>query len=126
MLGLAILAAIALRFLLPRWQKAPPNQVASVVARARGVRPTGPDGTWTRRDRLREAGYSSTVALFLLGLAWIGVEIEQRTLNGSSLNMVGGFLLLLGALGLVMAILTALISLGKAAMTPRTIDERSA
>jgi hypothetical protein len=122
MLGLAILAAIALRFLLPRWQKAPPNEVASMVARARGVQPTGPHGTWTRQDHLRAAGYSGTVALFLLGLAWIGGEIEQHTPNGSALDMFGGFLLLLGAIGLVMAILTALMSLGKAAMTRRPVD----
>ena len=120
MLGLAIIAAIVLRFALPRLQKNPPNPLVGSVVKQRGIQPTGPGGIWTRRDHLRAAGFSGTVALLLLGAVWLGVTIEERTQNGSTLNLLASGLLFLGAIGMLMACASALLSLMKAAVARPT------
>jgi hypothetical protein len=126
MLGFAILAAIVLRFALPRLQKHSRNPFVASVFKSRGIQPTGPDGQWTRRDHLRAAGFSGTVALLLLGVAWLGATIEQHTWNGVTLNLIASGVMFLGAIGLLMACASALISLAKAALTRPSIPEHGA
>ncbi len=53
----------------------------------------------------------------LFALAWLGGEVEQRTPNGSSLNLVAMGVLFLGAIGLLMAVIMAIVALAKAAFT---------
>jgi hypothetical protein len=120
MLGLAIIAAIALRILIPRWRKRPPNELAAVAVRSFGVRPTGPNGSWTKHDRLRAAGFSATVALGFAGLEWLGGVADTHTTNGSPANLAVAFVLLLGAIGLVLAAIMAVAHLVGAAIAPRT------
>ena len=122
MLGFAIIAAIALRILIPRWQKHPPNRAAATVVRPLGVHPTGPNGSWTRGDHFRAAGFSATVAIVCAAVAWLGGEIGQHTLNGSTVEMVATGLALLGSIGFIMAILMAAISLVKAAFARQPAD----
>ena len=125
MLGIALFAAIALRILIPRWQKQPPNKAAALATRQFGARPTGPNGRWTRGDRLRGAGWSATAALGLAAVAWVGGAIGEHTANGSTANMVASGVLFLGAIGLVMALIMAMIHLFAAAFTPASIDARA-
>ena len=126
MLGWAIIAAIALRVLIPRWQKRPPNRAAAVAARPLGVQPTGPDGTWTRRDYLRAAGFSSTVALGLAALTYAGGALAQRSAVGSTMDRVATGMMFLGGFGLVLAIGMTLIHLVKAAITRQPAEHHSA
>jgi hypothetical protein len=119
MLGLAIIAAIALRILIPRWRKRPPNELAAVAVRPFGLQHTGPNGAWTKGDRLRAAGFSATVALGFVGLAWLGGVADAHTANGSSANLAAGGVLLLGAIGLVLAAIMAVVHLIGAAIAPR-------
>ena len=126
MLGLAIIAAIALRILIPRWRKRPPNELAAIAVRPFGVQQTGPNGAWTRGDRLRAAGFSATVALGFAGLAWLAGEGETHTANGSPANLAAAGVLLLGALGLVLAAIMAVIHLIGAAIAPRTPESPGA
>ena len=122
MLGLAIVAAIALRILIPRWQKHPPNRAAATVVRPLGVHPTGPNGSWTRGDQLRAAGFSATVAIVCAAVVWLGAEIEQHVQNGSTAESVATGLLFVGMIGFVLAILMAAISLAKAALARPPVD----
>lgn len=108
MLGWAILAAIVLRIVIPRWQKQPPNRAAAIAVGVRGVQPSGPNGVWTRGDRLRAAGFSGTVALGLAALTWLGGFASGRTYNGSTVNLIATGALFLGAIGLLMAVLVGL------------------
>ena len=107
MLFWALIAAIALRILIPRWRKKPPNELAAVAVKARGVGPTGPDGKWTRRDRLHAASFSGTAALVLAALAVGAGYIEQLGPNGSPREMIASGFMFLGAIGIVMAVIMA-------------------
>jgi hypothetical protein len=126
MLGLAIIAAIALRILIPRWRERPPNELAAVAVRPFGVRPTGPNGSWTRGDRLRAAGFSATIALGFAGLEWLGGVADTYTTNGSPTNLAVACVLLLGAIGLVLAAIMAVVHLIGAAIAPRAPDSPGA
>jgi hypothetical protein len=55
-------------------------------------------------------------------VAWLGGEIGQHTLNGSTVEMVATGLALLGSIGFIMAILMAAISLVKAAFARQPAD----
>ena len=119
MLGVAIIAAIALCILIPRWRKRPPNQLAALAVRRFGIRKTGPDGTWTKGDRLRAASFSAAVALILAGLAWLAGEGDAHTANGSPANLAAAVLELFGAIGLVLAAIVTVVHLIGAAIAPR-------
>jgi apolipoprotein N-acyltransferase len=43
----------------------------SPLRRPVGVRPTGPDGTWTRRDHLRAAGWNALWTALCAGVVWL-------------------------------------------------------
>ena len=114
MLGWAILAAIVLRIVIPRWRKQPPNRAAAIAVSVRGIQPTGPGGVWTRGDRLRAAGLSGTIALGLAALTWLGAFVSGRTSNGSAVNLIATGALFVGVLGLLLAVLVALGHLARA------------
>jgi hypothetical protein len=119
MLGLAIIAAIALRILIPRWRRRPPNKLAAIAVRPFGIQQTGPDGAWTKGDRLRAAGFSATVALGFAGLAWLGGEGDAHTANNTSANLAAAGVALLGAIGLVLAAIMSVVHLIGAAIASR-------
>jgi putative exporter of polyketide antibiotics len=124
MLLWAILAVIALRILIPRWQKRPPNRAIGVAVMARGIQPTGPGGIWTRGDHLRAVNFSGTIALALAAVTVLASYVEQLGPNGSTREMISSGVMLIAAIGLVMAVLIALFHLVKAPFSARAPAEK--
>jgi len=76
-----------------------------------GVKPTGPDGTFTRGDHLRGAGLSARVAFGLLVLMVIAVLMSGEKLDG-----IYAGIMVMCSLGLLMAGVSCLASLLRAAV----------
>lgn len=122
----AIVAAIVMRFVIPRWQKNPPNRFIALIVQARGVNAGVPDAVWTRRDYLRAARLSALAAVGLGGLTWIAGTAGEHSVNGSPFNLVASGVLLIGAIGCVMAMVMLLAHLVRAAIAKPDSHSRGA
>lgn len=117
MLLWAALAAIALRYLIPRWRRQPPDNAGARVTRPlSGIEPTGPNGSWTRRDHLRGAGTATLTGLALLGVSALAFNGMERLPDNSTADMVLSGIFFGTVLGLTMATVWALVCLAKAAL----------
>ena len=122
----AIIVAIVLRFVLPRWQKAPPNRFIALIVKPRGVDATPPGAVLARRDYLRAARISALAAAGLALLTWLSGYIGEHSLNGTMPNMLASGTLMIGAIGFVMAIVMVVIHLVQAARATPTSEHLDA
>jgi hypothetical protein len=119
----AIVMAVILRFVLPRWQKAPPNRFIALMFKPRGVDTPAAGVVLARGEYLRAARISALTAVGLALLTWLDEFAEERTLNGSMPNMLASGALLIGAIGFVMAVVMVVTHLVQAARA-KPISER--
>jgi hypothetical protein len=111
----AIIVAIVLRFVLPRWQKAPPNRFIAILARPRGIDAPVPGAVWVRTDYLKAARLTAFAAAGLAALTWIAEVVGERSINGSTVNLIASGFLLIGTIGFVMAVVMVIVHLVRAA-----------
>jgi hypothetical protein len=93
-LFVALGLAVAFRILLPilRSRRDP---LSKTLVFQFGVRPSGPDGHWTRRDRAMSGLLSLLTAGICIGAAFVAERIEVHTQNMSTANYVAtGFMFL--------------------------------
>ena len=76
-----------------------------------GVKPTGPDGAFTRADHLRGSGLSARVAFGLLMLIAIALLMSGEKLDG-----IYAGIMVMCSLGLLLAGVSCLASLLRAAV----------
>jgi uncharacterized membrane protein YidH (DUF202 family) len=81
-----------------------------------GVRPTGPDGTYTRRDHLREAGYAFGVVLVLVALLLADAAFSHW-FNHDRIDGLYAGVLVAASLGMLVAGVACLAYLLQAAFT---------
>ena len=108
--------AVAFRILLPilRSRRDP---LSKTLVFEFGVRPSGPGGLWTRRDRTMSGLLSLLTAGVCTGAAFLAERIEEHTQNMSTANYVAsGFMLLL----LLLALLTLIRGLADLIRAPFT------
>jgi len=84
---IAIGLAVAFRILLPIL-KARRDPLSRSLVFELGVRPSGPGGLWTRRDRALSGGLSLLTAAACVGVAFVAERIEEHTQNLSTANYV--------------------------------------
>ena len=118
----AIVVAIAMRFLLPRWQKTPPNRIIALLVRPRGVDAPQRGVSLDRAAYLRAARISFVAAVALGVLTWGSGWAGEHSLNGSPVNMLASGALMIGAIGFVMAAIMAVTHLVQAARVKSTSD----
>jgi hypothetical protein len=104
MLIWAILAAILMRLLLPIMRRSG-NPFVRLLSRERGVAPTGPDGRWSRRDRLRAAALCAAGVGGLWGLALAAFAIGERLAAAPSGSVLMGIGFLSAILGMMAAVM---------------------
>jgi hypothetical protein len=86
-MGLSIIAIgfIVAGALVPRLRRSE-HPWARVLLHSYGVRPSGPDGVWTRHDRLRSARGHGLLFVALVGSALTVMGLADRWQNGSRMN----------------------------------------
>jgi uncharacterized membrane protein YeaQ/YmgE (transglycosylase-associated protein family) len=108
-----ILGAIVARVLLARYREQPASLGARTLGREFGVRPSGTDGRYTRRDRLWAAAASGGGACAAFALTIGAFMVAERFPNLSTTNHVftgvGFVAAILGALA-VLATLAHLVA----------------
>lgn len=106
MLLAALIAAIAFRLLLPDMRRST-SAVMSALVRDRGIRPSGPRGTWPRRDRLLAPELSAAGAVVLVATCTGAYSLAKewpRTRAAMAISGVGFVAALLGMLGAVASV----------------------
>jgi hypothetical protein len=86
-----------------------------------GVRPTGPGGTYTRQDHLREAGYAFVTAVLLVTLILADGALVNRFNDGRLDGLYAGVFVAawLGALLAAVACVAYLLQAALARKRPR-------
>lgn len=78
-----------------------------------GVKPTGPDGTFTRLDHLRGAGLAAIVGVVLIMISWGVIFIGDRLGHGKPPGWMLGTMIFC-SLGLILAFAWCVVSLIRA------------
>lgn len=86
-----ILAALSVRILVPQWRRRPPGSTGRALTTEFGVRPSAPDGRFTRAERLRASALAFGTAAGLAALTILSFVVMERWPNGSTPNMILGF-----------------------------------
>jgi hypothetical protein len=108
--------AVAFRILLPIL-RARRDPLSKTLVFEFGIRPSGPGGLSTRRDRVMSGLLSLFTAGLCIGAAFLAERIEEHTQNMSNANYVAtGFMFLLFFLALL-ALIRGLADLIRAPFT---------
>ena len=119
-----ILGAIAVRVLVPRLRQRPNDPVARTLVHSFGVTPTGSNGVWLRRDRLRAAGINAATSAGCIAVAlgtFFGLadQFQNRSRTNLFLSFVGILFFFFGGL----AFLSAIGALLRAPFAPRAVPD---
>ena len=108
---LLIVGAVAARLLLARFHEAPNTRAARTFGRQLGVQPSGPDGRYTRRDRLLAAAASVGGACAGFAVAVAGFGVADRFPNLSTTNHVFSGVGFVGGIVGALALLAGVVHL---------------
>lgn len=76
---MALGLAVVVRIMLPVW-RARGDPLSRTLTFEIGVRPSGPNGSWTGRDHLRNGLLGLLNTAICVGLAMVAGRIEDRTM----------------------------------------------
>jgi hypothetical protein len=110
---LALGLAAAFRILYPVL-KARRDPLSRTLVFEFGVRPTGPDGTWTRRDRALSGVLSLLTAAGCVGVTLVAGRIAERAMNMSTTSYVATGAMFFFALIALLALIRGLVDLVRA------------
>src|SRR5690349_4626406 len=82
-----------------------------------GVTPTGPNGTYTRKDRLRVAGVSGITAVICLAISFGGAYVASQPPAHGWLGTTASAVMFLSFLLGLIALAAAVVNLGAAPFT---------
>jgi hypothetical protein len=116
LLVMALGAAVVVRIMLPVW-RARGDPLSKAFVFEIGVRPSGPNGTWTGRDHLRNGLLGLLNTAICVGLSMAALRIEDRAMNLSTKSYIaGGAMFVFGFLALLLLI-QAVLELSRAPFT---------
>ena len=105
---MALGAAVVVRIMLPVW-RARRDPLSKALVFEIGVRPSGPNGTWTGRDHLRNGLLGLLNTAICVGLTLGASRIADRAMNLSTKSYVAsGAMVVFGGLALLLFIQTVL------------------
>ncbi len=110
---MALGAAVVVRIMLPGRR----DPLSKTLTFEIGVNPSGPNGTWTGRDHLRNGLLGLLNTAICVGLAMAASRIEDRAMNLSTKSYVaGGAMFVFGFLA-VLLFVQAVLDLARAPFT---------
>ena len=120
---IALGLAVAFRILLPIL-RARRDPLSKTLVFEFGVRPSGPGGRWTRRDRVYSGLLSVFTAAACIGIAFVAGRIEEHTQNLSTANYVATGVMFVSFLLALLAAVRGLADFVRAPFTkPATAAE---
>ena len=108
--------AVAFRVLYPVL-KARRDPVSQALVFEFGVRPTGPNGSWTRRDRALSGGLSLLSAACCVGVTLLAARIGEHAMNMSTTSYVATGVMFVFAFLALLAFIRGVIDLVRAPFT---------
>ena len=103
-IGMVIFGALDSRF-----RAAPGSIGARTLGHRFGIRPSGPDGKYTRRERLRAAVASAFATCVCFAIAQLGAVIEPRVPDFTLGNTITEWMMFVGGLVGAVALLATVL-----------------
>lgn len=112
----ALAAAVLVRTMLPVW-RARRDPLSKAFVLEIGVKPSGPNGTWTGRDHLRNGLLGLLNTAICVGLTLVTSNIGEHAMNLSTKSYIaGGAMFVFGFLALLLFV-QAVLELSRAPFT---------
>ena len=108
--------AIAFRILYPVL-KTRRDPVSKALVYQFGVRPSGPGGAWTRRDRAMSGLLSLLTAGACIGIVTIAARIDARAMNRSATSYVAIGAMVMFSVFALLAVIRGLVDLVRTPFT---------